>query len=84
MNREMKSRPCQNQPAPALAAEVAAVHSPAAPSPDGGLAHDLLERARPALDRANQIVLELCERGEIDPDRRFRVRVKIRTRNMPR
>jgi hypothetical protein len=54
------------------------------PGDDQERHRELLERAQPALDRAEQIILELAERGALDPTRQFRVRVKIRTRNMPR
>ena len=74
-------------PAPAQLnrAEVAAVPAPPPPAPGTGheLRRELLERARPALDRAEEIILDLAERGEIDPTRQFRVRVKIRRKNMP-
>ena len=59
--------------------------APVPPAPGTGpeLRRELLERAQPAIDRANQIVLDLAERGEIGQDQRFRVRVRIRRKNMP-
>lgn len=60
--------------------------APVPPAPGTGheLARELLERARPAIARAEEIILALAERGEIDPTRQFRVRVRIRRKNMPR